>query len=624
VRLEAIRLNRSTLTEGQQHHAALLRFNKTRADRDYAEAFRDQGLGEPPNDPEGAAARVRASRWAAHLVAALDDWAVSAADPARQDWLLGVARRADPDPWRDRVRDPAVWRDGKALAELARAAPLAEQPVPLLLALGERLTECGEDGLGFLRRVREQHPEDFWANFTLALALHGAERRPGGDPAPALAYYEKAQTLRPHEVAVRNDLGVVLLDRNWMWDNELDGGAPGAATVFYEVVKNDPQFAPGFNNLGTVLKGRGDWGMAVLMYRDALRIDPRLVPARLNLGEILAGSGRPLNEAIDHYRQALQHDPDCVRAHHLLGVALLVKGRRDEVDECYPEGTKPLGPARAQALSEAIAYYWQAFHCAPGWTPAWNPLRITPQDEARLKEAIDHFRQAVRLDPQFGLAHGALGQALLARREFTEAEAETRRCLDLLPEPEMDHRANLEGQLLRCQYLRALERRLPAVVQGTDDPATGDCLDLAELCLVKNHFATAARLYARGLAGTPHLAEELRAGRRFNAARAAALAGGGQGDDAAGLGEPEQAGLRSQARDWLRLDLAAWAEKVDTGTEADRIQARKTLAPWRDDPDLAGLRHADALEKLPPAEQQECRALWQEVADLLRRAETTR
>ena len=120
VRLETIRLNRSTLAEGQLHHGALLRFNKARADRDYAEAFRDQGLGEPPDDPEGVAARVRASKWVAHIVAALDDWAVCAADPARQDWLLGVARRADPDPWRDRVRDPAAWRDGKALAELAR------------------------------------------------------------------------------------------------------------------------------------------------------------------------------------------------------------------------------------------------------------------------------------------------------------------------------------------------------------------------------------------------------------------------------------------------------------------------------------------------------------------------
>jgi eukaryotic-like serine/threonine-protein kinase len=168
-----------------------------------------------------------------------------------------------------------------------------------------------------------------------------------------------------------------------------------------------------------------------------------------------------------------------------------------------------------------------------------------------------------------------------------------------------------------------VEGRLAAVVQGKDTPAA-DRLDLAELCFLKKHYATAARLYAEALAATPRLTEDPRAGRRFNAARAAALAGGGHGDDVVGLGKPEQEALRKQARDWLRLDLAACAQKVDTGTVADRIQAQKTLSPWRDDPDLAGLGDADTLERLPPAEREECRALWQEVAALLRRAQTTR
>jgi serine/threonine-protein kinase len=165
-----------------------------------------------------------------------------------------------------------------------------------------------------------------------------------------------------------------------------------------------------------------------------------------------------------------------------------------------------------------------------------------------------------------------------------------------------------------------LEGRLPAVVQGKDKPAAADCLDLAELCFVKKHFATAARLYAEALAATPRLTEDLRAGHRFSAARAAALAGGGRGDDAAGLGEPEREALRQQAREWLRLDLTAWAKKVDTGTEAERIRARKTLAPWRDDPDLAAMRDPAALGKLAPAERQECRALWRDLDALLERA----
>jgi serine/threonine-protein kinase len=623
VQLETIRLNRWTLVEGHHNHAALLRFNKARADRNYAEAFRDHGLGDPPNDPQGVAARVRAFKWAAHIVAALDDWAVCAVDSARQDRLLEAARRADPDPWRDRVRDPAFWRDGKALADLAREAPLPDQPVPLLLALGERLSATGEDAVGFLGRVQEQYPDEFWVNFALALALHDAGRRHGGDPAPALVYYERALKIRPDALAVQNDVALVLIDKHWLGDNERTGRGPGAVTVFHQLVRNAPHFAPGFNNLGVAWKHKGDWQQAGLAFQDALYNDPELAPAHINLGEVRAGSG-DLIEAIPDYRRALQLDPNNARAHHLLGVALVATARGDEANDFYPEGVQSLVEARGQALTEGVAHYWQAHDCDPKWISARNPLRMPPQGEARLKEAINHFREAVRLEPQFAQAHGALGQALLAQREFTEAEAETRRGLDLLSEWDKKVRANLEGQRQRCQRLRALEGRLPAVVQGKDRPAAADCLDLAELCFAQNHFATAARLYAEALAATPGLTEDLRAGNRFNAARAAAMAGGGHGDDSAALGEPEREELRRQARDWLRLDLLAWAKKLETGTAADRIQAQKTLSPWQDDPDLAGLRDTETLDRLPPSERDVCRALWQDVAALLRRAQTTK
>ena len=172
-RLEAIRMTRSTFVEGRDNHLADVRFNNAQADREYEKAFRDAALGEPPDDPDGAAGRVKASAVRVPLVAALDDWAVCAPYGVRRDWVLQVARGADPDAWRDRVRDPAAWGDVVALAELAGAAPVAEQPPPLLLALGERLHLAGRDGIGLLRRVQEQYPDDFCVNFTLARALHG-------------------------------------------------------------------------------------------------------------------------------------------------------------------------------------------------------------------------------------------------------------------------------------------------------------------------------------------------------------------------------------------------------------------------------------------------------------------
>jgi serine/threonine-protein kinase len=370
-------------------------------------------------------------------------------------------------------------------------------------------------------------------------------------------------------------------------------------------------------------KYKGDWQQAGLAFQDALWNDPALAASHINLGEIRAGSG-DLIEAIPDYRRALQLDPDNARAHYLLGVALLATAWGDEANDLYPEGVQSVVEARGQALTEGVGRYGQAYDCDPRWTPARNPLHISPEGEARLKEAIEHFRAAVRLEPRFARAHGALGQVLLAQREFTEAEAETRRGLDWLSEGDNKLRANLEGQLHHCQRLRALEGRLPAIIQGKDKPAAADYLDLAELCFVKKHYPTAARLFAEALAAIPGLTEDLRAGNRFNAARAAALAGGGHGNDVSALGEPERKALRNQARNWLRLDLAAWAKKLDTGVPANRIQAQKTLSPWLDDPDLAALRDANALERLPAAERQECRALWQDVAALLHSPQTTK
>jgi serine/threonine-protein kinase len=623
VRLETIRLNRSTLVEGHYNHGALLRFNKARADRDYSEAFRNHGLGEPVNDPQGASARVRASKWAANIVAALDDWAVCAVDPTRQDWLLEVVRRADPDPWRDRVRDPRAWSNGKALAALAREAPLPDQPVPLLLALGERLLAIGEDGIGFLGRVHEQHPDEFWVNLALALARHAEGRRRGDDPATALSYYEAALRIRPRALVVQNDVALLLIDKHWLGDNERPGRGPGAVTLFHQLVRDSPHFAPGFNNLGVAWKHKGDWQQAGLAFQDALWNDPGLAAAHINLGEIRAGSGDFI-EAIPDYRRALQIDSDNARAHHLLGVALVATACGDEANEFYPEGVQSLVEARGQALTEGVAHYWQTHDCDPKWTLSRNPLRIPPEAAAQLKEAIDHFREAVRLEPQFAQAHGALGQVLLAKRELTDAEDETRRGLDSISEWDKKLRANLEDQLQRCQHLRVLEDRLSAVVQGRDKPAAADCLDLAELCFVSNYYATAARLYAQALVAAPRLTEDLRAGHRFNATCAAALAGGGRGNDAGSLAEREREALRKQAREWLRLDLAAWAKKVDTGTDAERIQARKTLESWGGDSALAVVRDPAALDKLLPDERRECKKLWCDVNALIKDAGRSR
>jgi hypothetical protein len=92
----------------------------------------------------------------------------------------------------------------------------------------------------------------------------------------------------------------------------------------------------------------------------------------------------------------------------------------------------------------------------------------------------------------------------------------------------------------------------------------------------------------------------------------AASAGCGRGKDALNLSDKERARLRDQARQWLRGELAAWGKKLDSDPEA-KASVENALLRWRTDPDLAGLREPDFLDRLPVAESRAWREMWKEI-----------
>src|SRR5262249_28455340 len=93
----------------------------------------------------------------------------------------------------------------------------------------------------------------------------------------------------------------------------------------------------------------------------------------------------------------------------------------------------------------------------------------------------------------------------------------------------------------------------------------------------------------------------------------------GAGQDAAKLDDRERARWRKQALEWLRADLEPLAKRSENGKAEDRARVRQTLRHWQEDRDLAGLRDASALAKLPEPERAACRRLWQDVASLLQK-----
>lgn len=424
VRLDAIRQQRATWVRGG--------FDNRTADQDYAGAFAEAGLGRQGDDPKRVAARVRAAAVKSELVAALDDWAARTADPKRRGWLLGVARRADPDVWRDHFR---------------------------------------------------------------------------------------------------------------------------------KAVHLDPQSAPAHTDLGNALKAAGRLDQAIPHLRQAIRIDPASAAAHTNLGNALHEQGRP-EEAIDHFRQAVCLNPRLAAAHHNLGYALDGRGRRDE--------------------------------------------------------AIRHFRHAVALDPTFAYAHFNLGLAYLRQGRFTRARAALERCLELLPQRDRLRPVGTQ-RLHQCKRMLTLEKRLPALLRGEAEPAgAAERIEYARLCRYKQLYRASAQFFLGAtLAGQSYPHGDPASGSRYNAACCAALAGTGQGHDAAPLGAAERSRWRRQALDWLRADLDLWTKKLQTGKSEVLALVQRQLRHWQQDPDLASVRDREALARLPASERRAWSKFWAEVAGRL-------
>jgi hypothetical protein len=100
---------------------------------------------------------------------------------------------------------------------------------------------------------------------------------------------------------------------------------------------------------------------------------------------------------------------------------------------------------------------------------------------------------------------------------------------------------------------------------------------------------------------------------RYRAARCAALAGCGLGQDSATLSAAEQTRWRRKALEWLRTDLVVSSRTLDGGPPVNCGVVKELLTSWQDEPDLAVLREPARLKMLAEDERDGFLALWAEV-----------
>jgi serine/threonine-protein kinase len=546
------------------------------ADQAYGQVFRAAGLdlASPDADPSVVGEHIaRRPPAVAHAAAAaLDAWAIirrglSAPDDTGArgavQRLTTAARLADPNTWRDALRDAIDRGQLESFRRLAQDPDLERQPPVGLWLLGLALEMSGQTptALEVLRRARRANPDDYWLNAELGTALLGVKRMGPGtthlqvlmssaDPQSrdAEPYFMAAVALRPRFGSAHHLLGASYVKQ---------GRRDEALVELGEASRLDPGDPTIHNSIAAALAGLGRLDEAIAACREAVRVKPTYDLGYVNLMYFLTRQGR-LDEAIAAGRAAVRNLPNVAAMHVELGLALANRGMVDE--------------------------------------------------------AIAEDREAIRLDPKTTLAHANLGAALQAQADFDGAIVEFRRALELAPDAAL--RAAIQEALPRAEFAAKVASRLPAVLRGVDRPKdAAERLVFAQVCYFRRLYAAATRFYSEAMEADPALAADPRSGRRHDAACSAVLAAAGRGEDKPALEETARTALRRRALGWLESDLAAWSKFAPDG----RALVQKHLNHVKTDPDLESVRAPAALANLAEAERTDWRSFWTRVDDVLRK-----
>jgi len=136
-------------------------------------------------------------------------------------------------------------------------------------------------------------------------------------------------------------LGVLTWRQSRMYSN--------SETLWQATLIKNPDCWMAHDNLGSYLYRRGHFEEAMGHYRKAIQINPNDYEVLNNLGAAFAAKGR-FDEAIENYNQALRIKPNYSEALNNLGVALAAKGRLNEAIGNYRKAIQ-LNPTSSGALN---------------------------------------------------------------------------------------------------------------------------------------------------------------------------------------------------------------------------------------------------------------------------------
>jgi len=154
-----------------------------------------------------------------------------------------------------------------------------------------------------------------------------------------------ASALRPHTVSVKQ---LSVPDAAWRDYREAQKylnrhDVEAAEKRLEDAVDRAPQFAPAWNNLGTIAYQQHDYGRAEECFREALAQDPQSYEALVNLGGVLITLHK-LDEALTRNSLAVQTRPNDALGQSQLGMTYFSLGQYDLAKK-HLEQARQIDPA---------------------------------------------------------------------------------------------------------------------------------------------------------------------------------------------------------------------------------------------------------------------------------------
>jgi tetratricopeptide (TPR) repeat protein len=568
------------------------------------------GYGVVPGEtPVGEAVdRLAGSLVRDRLLGALDLWLVRA--PAAE--VRDVLRSADPDPYRDAVRDAVAAADHARAGELASRPDALTQPPGFAAAFGQHHAAVPVNRARVvLEAALRTRPGDLALLMTLGNSYPLYRREWVGE---RLRWFQAAVAAHPRSVAAHTNMGAALIDK---------GDLDAAVAAGREAVRLAPTLALPHNLLGNALRGKRDLDGAIVCYKEAIRLHPTLGLVYTNLGTALADKG-DLDGAIASFRKAIRIDPTSAPAHNNLGHALHIKGDVDGAIPCYQEAIR-----RDPTLAAAHTHLGSALHIKGDVNGAItchkNELRLDPNnahahvnlgnalaDIGDVNGAIACYREGIRREPTIAAAHYNLGNVLGQKNDLDGAIACYKEAIRLAPNFARAYtRLGISLDRKGDRASAAAAYREAIRLAPTDLTALNR---LAALLARGGEPRAALELLRTGSKANPGWLADPASAVRYKSACYACLAAAGRGKDAPP--PAERPALRKLALEWLAADLAALRERVAADPAKYRTLVNRLMTHWLTDPDLGSVREETELEKLPPDERGGWVDLWARVRGL--------